>query len=275
MNGLTIQPNGQTLVVTAGPANFYSDTGLSAAVTYPVTVSATTPWYCSAAVAAAVPDVSLTITQPDGSTIYSGSIRVGQTTDTFVRPQPTGYQVAEDIRREPRHSVYTAGNFYGPRHAAPGVVANGVGLIMASPFWVDAAFTADRIIAQITAGNPTAVVRLGIWGNSATDTPGNLLLDAGTIDASAATSTTAATISYGFVPGLYWLSAVPQVAAATLKTVGISVLVPVAATTFIGTADTQGMNSYYQTGITGALPATWGATAIASSSGYLVKVRAA
>ena len=179
MNGLTIQPNGQTLVVTAGPANFYSDTGLSAAVTYPVTVSATTPWYCSAAVAAAVPDVSLTITQPDGSTIYSGSIRVGQTTDTFVRPQPTGHQVAEDVARVDAKTL-TTGEATIPRSvlgATPAVATGDMHLTFFRSVKTEPTTNVTLWTSGTAAAATPTLVRVGIYS---VDSPGNLTLEGST-----------------------------------------------------------------------------------------------
>ena len=227
MNGLTIQPNGQTLVVTSGPANFYSDTGLSSAVTYPVTVTTDTPWYCSAAVAVAVPDVSLTITQPDGSTIYSGSIRVGQTSDTFVRPAPGPYQVAEDLSPARFLDDAQGLTYYD---VIPRQLCNVSNMSLTSGRLFSSHFTAGKAmtVASMTvavagtaaAATPT-LVRMGLYEVSAA---GNMTLVASTANdttlmaSTNAFSTKALSASYALKKGQRYAAAVLVVSAAAVPT---------------------------------------------------------
>lgn len=175
----------------------------------------------------------------------------------------------------PRTRKFVTGRYYGPQpQGTPGVSAQGTGVLTVVPFWVPATFTADRIGAEITTGAATAVGRLGIWSSNSNDFPSTLLVDAGTIDASAASSILTKTISQVFTPGLYWLGLVSQVASATFRTAGQGGLSPVVDTTFAATSGANGINCYYQTGITGAL-ADWPAAWAAAGTGYLVKVRSA
>jgi len=210
MNGLTIQPNGQTLVVTAGPSNFYSDTGLSSAVTYPVTVSSTTVWYCSGAVAVAVPDVSLVITQTDGSTIYSGSIRVGQTSDTFVRPQPSPFQVAADLPDTTAGHVFGSGATYRPG----GVSGYNTGAATQSrleviPWMVTGTLSIDRLYCDVTTGAGSSFIRPVIFKDDGTGLGMTLVVDGGQVDASAI-ATVSATVAATLPPDLYYIGAVAQ-----------------------------------------------------------------
>lgn len=111
-NGLTIQPNGQILVCTAGPATtFYTDTGLTSVVTYPTTITAATVWYCSPTNAVAQ---SLTFTTLDGTVVWNSSIKVGQTTDTFIRPQPTLGQLAQDMSVLNNQFTSEGGDIHSP-----------------------------------------------------------------------------------------------------------------------------------------------------------------
>ena len=68
--------------------------------------------------------------------------------------------------------------------------------------------TVDRIATRTGASftGTGAVVRLGIYENGSNNLPGNLLLDAGTITATAASTTYEITISQAISAGVYWLA---------------------------------------------------------------------
>lgn len=149
------------------------------------------------------------------------------------------------------HRKYQAGFYYGPGPHTMSTGAPGTGVQTMVPFWVGAPFTADRIGIESTASTANAVARLGIYGVNQYDEPSTMLLDAGTVDASTAIGAggSFATISYAFLPGLYYLSAASQVASATFRTI-VSYLPPVSinANPFGSTP----LNCYYKTGIAGA-----------------------
>ena len=96
MGQLTIRTNGQTLLFTGAtnPAGatvgVWSDAGLSSAVSLPVTVSADTTYYLRDG------DTTVTVTQPDGSVVYSGQVSVG-TWPREIIPQPTDPQAWADL----------------------------------------------------------------------------------------------------------------------------------------------------------------------------------
>lgn len=74
------------------------------------------------------------------------------------------------------------------------------------PFVVTKTCTADRIAMEITvAGTAGSKVRLGIYLDNGSNSPGNLLVDAGTINADSAT-VQSITINQVLNPGLYWLA---------------------------------------------------------------------
>lgn len=102
--------------------------------------------------------------------------------------------------------------------APPAVVSTGTraeGNLELSPLLVMKAATIDRIGLEVTSsGTSGAVVRLGIYATSSTGVPGDLVVDAGTIDGTSAT-VQEITISEAVEPGLYWLGASIQGGAAT------------------------------------------------------------
>lgn len=86
------------------------------------------------------------------------------------------------------------------------------------PLVIPASVTADRVVAEITgAGTAGAVVRLGIYAADTDGIPGDLILDAGTIDGTSATIQTI-TISQALSPGLVFLCGVVQGGAGTRPT---------------------------------------------------------
>ena len=109
---------------------------------------------------------------------------------------------------------------------------------------------------EVTAGAASAVVRLGIRQNSSTMGcyPGALLLDAGSVSA-VGTGYSGIVISQLLTPGRYWVTATLQTAT------GVSVRAR-STDPFIGqtSGGTANVGAYSQTGVTGALGASWSAT---------------
>lgn len=136
-------------------------------------------------------------------------------------------------------------------------------------FDVGAATTFDRIGVEVTTGVATAVIRLGIRQDTGQTYPGALVLDAGTVDA-ATTGFKTATIAQALAPGRYWLTATLQV------TTGVSVrgrqLDPLVGQTGTGTINA---GSYFQTGVTGALGASFTSTVGVTNYSPKVMMRAA
>jgi hypothetical protein len=67
----------------------------------------------------------------------------------------------------------------------------------------------------------TAVVRLGIYNNSSTDQPSTVLLDAGTVSPTAASTGYQITINQTLSQGWYWLAINCQTAATTNNHAGV------------------------------------------------------
>lgn len=120
------------------------------------------------------------------------------------------------------------------------------------PFLITVTTTFDRIAINhaLTAAGAGSVVRLGIY-NSTDGLPSTLVLDAGpNVDLSTAAGFKFIAISQTLTPGLYWLAAVPQITSGspTFTVAPPSIAVPSDGSVSAGTK--------FQSGVTGALPAT-------------------
>jgi len=117
-------------------------------------------------------------------------------------------------------------------------------------FELEEAKTFSRIGIHVTIAQPASVVRLGIRQDDY-GMPGTLVLDAGTV-ASTSTGFKEITISQPLTIGRYWLTATIQGAA------GVEVKAKYS-DPFIGqlAGDHANLSSIQQSGISGALPASW------------------
>lgn len=116
--------------------------------------------------------------------------------------------------------------------------------------------TITAISARVnTAGSAGAVLRMGVFSDSAGQ-PATLLLDAGTVAATSSTTTvTISSLSLPLTPGLYWVAIVSQGAPATAPTmIGNSncfaMTVASSLTNFITVASIAA--AYSQSGVSGA-----------------------
>jgi hypothetical protein len=91
-----------------------------------------------------------------------------------------------------------------------------------TPFFVPVTTTFDRIAIRTgSTFSGTAVARLGIY-NSSGGKPSTVVLDAGTVSATALSTSYTITISQQLTPGLYWLAANTQTAATTNVFLGVA-----------------------------------------------------
>lgn len=79
--------------------------------------------------------------------------------------------------------------------------------LYAFPFPIPRDVTIDRLAIQITATFPGKKARIGIYKNGTNIYPGDLLLDAGEVDAGT-TGVKTVVINQALTKGLYWLSVV-------------------------------------------------------------------
>lgn len=87
-----------------------------------------------------------------------------------------------------------------------------------TPFHVQKATAFNQIMVNCTViGNSTAVVRLGIYNDNGSGTPGTLVVDGGTVAVDATTGQKTVTINQTLA-GFYWLSSCVQSASVTPPT---------------------------------------------------------
>lgn len=168
--------------------------------------------------------------------------------------------------------------FYYPTSGTSGAVTPTLDQLRVVPFRIDTAATWDRIgYLQNNVGTAGAVVRLGIYDSLTNGAPGNLVLDAGTVDASAGLNLKTATISVTLSPGVYWLGAVAQVATSALVPYGTTYpFVYLLATNAPQNYPSSLVTCYTKSGVTGALPASFASTASAGAgAGPYLFLRAA
>lgn len=169
----------------------------------------------------------------------------------FAAPLQTGWYIGPP-------STSTAGN------------SKSVDYLRSSPLVVPVRCSFDRIEQEINvAGTAGALVRLGIYASDELLRPGALVLDAGTV-ASDSTGWKSTTVDVTLDPGLYWVTAVTQVAAATLACINSGVGIA---------ADNQASGSVFgirsnANSFSGALPATYPAF-VRDANGPIVKLRVA
>jgi len=121
-----------------------------------------------------------------------------------------------------------------------------------SPIWIFTTGTYDRIATRTSATfSGSGVTRLGIYADN-NGVPSTLLLDAGTISATASNTNYEITINQSLTAGLYWLCSVSQTNASTNSYLSMTQaqFQTWLGTTPTGTSQTIGWS---QTGASGAL----------------------
>lgn len=119
--------------------------------------------------------------------------------------------------------------------------------------WLPAG-TLDRLGVWITTGGAAgSVVRMGLYGTT-NGIPGTLVVDGGTVATTVAAGTgfKEVSISQVITAGLYWIAAVPQVAAPDWVHTGSAPQITVSQVT----VDNSNYGGYGQAGVSGALPGT-------------------
>lgn len=199
----------------------------------------------------------------------------GMMVDKDVRLDGTRTHAEIALRGNPAYAggVYLVpGRWTGdPRTVTGSTVAPALNAAYAIRFPVANPGTLSEIGVETvtTPGSAGAVARFGIYLDS-NGLPGALLLDAGTLATDDAVGWHPKAISQVLGPGQYWLAFCAQVAASAVVriTTGSESVLPEHVA--LQATNPAGRNSYQTTGITGALPATWGAAQSAGSSPRMV-----
>jgi hypothetical protein len=170
---------------------------------------------------------------------------------------------------------FTTGRYYCPvANQTTGTLATGQ--LRLSPIWIPQQRTFDRISTNCTVAAASSTVRLGIYADTGSGYPGTLVLDAGTVDTSM-TGLKEITISQALAPGLYWIGGVMQGGTPTVR-VNSGNVTSVAGLMWGETLSAvMGNNpgcSFEETGVTGALPATFTSTISRQNTAICVAPRA-
>ena len=146
-----------------------------------------------------------------------------------------------------------------------------------TPIYVPSTTTLDRIAITTSATfSGTGTVRLGIYKDSG-GIPSTVVLDAGTVSPTAASTIYEITISQSLNAGFYWLAFCQQGTAPTLGTypvAGAGSRLSSNIITGFSSPTANCLTGYIQSSVTGAF-ATAGTLSTASGSSFLVWVRAA
>lgn len=177
-------------------------------------------------------------------------------TDGFVlvadSSQSTGldWKIRSSIGMYPRSTGYVGAGAINTTRSSK---SSTLDTMFLSPFFLLVGATLSGLAFEVTANIATAVVRLGIYASDSAMLPtGAPLADYGTT-AAATTGTKTAAVSTVLRPGLYWVAAVGQTAAPTLRfCAGQSPWV--ANATFPSGSGVGWNNGYAQTGVSGGLP---------------------
>lgn len=129
--------------------------------------------------------------------------------------------------------------------------------LLCAPFLVPKATTFDTIAVAINTGGASSAVRLGIYADTGTRYPGSLVVDAGTIS-TATNGLKGIAISQALPAGLYWLALAAQTGGTPP-----SIMLETVQDNWVGNVASGFYafdGSYYQAGVTGALPGTFTST---------------
>ena len=214
-----------------------------------------------------------------GSTSTAGVLQLTDSTSstsTTTAATPNSVKNVFDIATNQYIPFISTYYYRGPSPAAAASNTATANVSYYAAFFVPVATTFDRIAFR-TGGTftGTASVRLGIY-NTTSGKPSTVLLDAGTVSATAANVSYAITINQTLAAGVYWLVGNSQTAASINTYVGPT---SSAASAFIGQSFNssllQANSSFIQTGVTGAFATATSLSDNINATGMFVFLRAA
>lgn len=162
----------------------------------------------------------------------------------------------------------STGFFFTQRTQASSGSATPSGTLYAIPVTLGKAITLTQLDVNVqTAGDAGSVVRVGVYGDTGTFGPGSRLLDAGTVATATTGIKTITGLSLALSAGTYWLAAAVQTASTAplmyTQTVGDARDNPMGVfdsnSGFVwANGATASVTGFSKTGVTGALPASYG-----------------
>jgi len=278
INSLTVTEDVNQVVVSSvgvqgatGPKGDTGDTGAQGASGV-VTVNA--PLTNAGTSSAANLSISAGTTSAVGALQLTDSV---SSTSTTTAATPNAVRTVNN-KLDTIYIPFVSGNYY----RGVGVTTNASALAAVNttyytPFFVPQTTTFDRIVVRTgLTFSGTASVRLGIYNSSSSGLPSTVVLDAGTVSATASAATYLITINQQLTAGIYWLAANSQTAATTNTYLGI---VNNNATVYVGQPfsffGALGTVQYYsEASISGAFATAGTLTAGVSSAGISTFLRA-
>ncbi len=150
---------------------------------------------------------------------------------------------------------FTSGKYYGPQGSRATATMT-AGVLTVVPFWVPDTQVFSRMgVEVITGGAVGTVLRLGIYDDDGDGFPNDLILSAGTVNANTIGSKEITGLSPSLTPGLYWMACVAQGGAPVVRTVANNIIGGAGAYTLATATASLPHPGYYESGVTGALPA--------------------
>jgi hypothetical protein len=188
----------------------------------------------------------------------------GSAGEVLVKQSATDFDLGYGMR----HLDYTPVSTLAYGHHANTSLVMVLNRVNYQPVLLPRAVTLSQLTAQVfTAGAAGSVVRLGIYLPDSNGRPGELLVDAGTIDG---TVTGVQSISISeTVGGLIYLAAASQVAVCTMRAISSSSIPEYSGTDPAALLNNR--NIFNENSVTGALPANAG-TLILNTAGPAMRV---
>lgn len=148
------------------------------------------------------------------------------------------------------------------------------GTLTLQPIYVPTTITLDKIALTVTIiGDVGSTIRMGIYSNNANNYPGSLLVDQGTV-AGDAVATAELTFNRVLTPGTYWIAAVVQGVTVTSPTVRTISSIQTNQFGVLASSTISGSIGFLaQTGVTGALPATFTSSPAITTTGIRLALK--
>jgi hypothetical protein len=184
----------------------------------------------------------------------------GSAGQVLVKDSGTDYDAVWAVRQynfltEPVANLYFAQISTGIRDDT--TQARNLNDMVFAPTIVSRTITVDRIAINVSVAEAGATPRLGIYSATSANRPGDLILDCGTVDASTI-GNKQITISATIPAGLFFLAVAHQGASSTLRLTNCTIDTGIIkGHTNLNAALLTAPNSYLQTGVSGALPASY------------------
>jgi hypothetical protein len=200
------------------------------------------------------------VTGPTGPT-GAGLVTGGSAGQVLVKDSGTDYDASWDFRQlnfltDPLPGLWFTQTYTASRSDNQ---ARDLNDLVYAPTIVSKTITVDRVAVRVATAEAGATPRIGIYARDANNRPGDLILDCGTVDAST-TGVKEITVSATIPAGLFFMAVAFQGASSALRLTHINLggNIVKGHSTDAARAMANAINLYLETGVSGALPLTYG-----------------